>query len=81
MKTIIIILSVVLMISCDNPPKGSVVKVSDHPDIELSKFYYDDAGSFVFVAKYVGDNTTTATWNERVGKATVKKSTVFIAKK
>ena len=64
MKTIISILTLLLLYSCTD--SGTLVRISTDEDapIEVYKYYYAD-GEYVYVARFKADTTvTTTTWSE-----------------
>lgn len=64
MKTIISILTLLLLYSCTD--SGTLVRISTDEDapIEVYKYYYAD-GEYVYVARFKADTTvTTTTWLE-----------------
>jgi len=78
MKKITLIALVALFSSCNNPPKGTTNDVHSTDEIELKKYYYDEAGNYVFVARFKSSpNSTSTTWFERRGKQTVRFTVVL----
>lgn len=68
MKTIISILTLLLLYSCTDigPISGTLVRIStdENAPIEVYKYYYAD-GEYVYVARFKADTTvTTTTWSE-----------------
>jgi len=64
MKTIISILTLLLLYSCTD--SGTLVRISTDEDapIEVYKYFYAD-GEYVYVARFKADTTvTTTTWLE-----------------
>jgi len=79
MKKAILILSAFTLFGCDNPPAGTVTKISQNETIELHKYYYTDGGSYVYVARYKDEPTvSTTTWFEKRGKQTVQCTVISI---
>ena len=76
MKTIISILTLLLLYSCTD--SGTLVRISTDEDapIEVYKYYYAD-GEYVYVARFKADTTvTTITWSE-LNSATKTSSNKF----
>ena len=79
MKKLILASLVFLFCSCNEPPKGTIEKISESENIELHKFYYTDGGCYVFVARFKDSpNVNTTTWTERRGKQTIQCTTISI---
>ena len=76
MKTIISILTLLLLYSCTD--SGTLVRISTDEDapIEVYKYFYAD-GEYVYVARFKADTTvTTTTWSE-LNSATKTSSNKF----
>jgi hypothetical protein len=77
-RSIILILLVFVLFSCEDA--GTMLKVDrgNHENIEVYKYYYDK-GEYVYVARFKDQpEIVTSTWSKQKGKTRVKRGNVTI---
>lgn len=74
-----VIFAIIAFFACDNPPSGTISNISNTDNIELHKFYYNESGRYVFIARFKDQNKiNTTTWFEQRGKQRIQCTVINI---